>query len=116
MLMRAPLVVGCKIGASIRPFMCFVIPGQPVYVCPPPPPLPTLPPQVCFAGRANVGKSSLLNALLGRPRAETGDMPGVTQARGTPPASLPPYLPAAALHTPLPALRTSLSSAVVSHG
>ena len=36
-------------------------------------------PQVAFAGRSNVGKSSLLNALLGRQLARSGSTPGRTQ-------------------------------------
>ena len=40
-------------------------------------------PQVAFAGRSNVGKSSLINRLLGRPRrgvARVSASPGKTQA------------------------------------
>lgn len=37
-------------------------------------------PEVCFAGRSNVGKSSLINALTGRSTlARTSDTPGRTQ-------------------------------------
>jgi GTP-binding protein len=36
-------------------------------------------PEVAFAGRSNVGKSSLLNRLLGRKLARTGGTPGRTQ-------------------------------------
>ncbi len=36
-------------------------------------------PQVAFAGRSNVGKSSLLNRLLGRKLAHTSSTPGRTQ-------------------------------------
>ena len=43
--------------------------------CPP----PTLP-EVCFAGRSNVGKSSLINGLLNRKNlARTSNTPGKTQ-------------------------------------
>ena len=51
-----------------------VSPGQP-----PPSPLP----QIAFAGRSNVGKSSLINRVLGRPRrkvARVSASPGKTQA------------------------------------
>ena len=46
---------------------------------PPPSPLP----QIAFAGRSNVGKSSLINRVLGRPRqkpARVSATPGKTQA------------------------------------
>jgi GTP-binding protein len=35
---------------------------------------------VCFAGRSNVGKSSLINALFGKKTARTSKTPGRTQA------------------------------------
>src|SRR6267154_5409961 len=40
------------------------------------PPLP----EVAFVGRANAGKSSLLNALVGRKIAKTSGTPGKTRA------------------------------------
>ena len=51
-------------------------------VSPSQPPLSPLP-QIAFAGRSNVGKSSLINRLLGRPRrkiARVSASPGKTQA------------------------------------
>ena len=36
-------------------------------------------PEIAFAGRSNVGKSSLLNKLLGRKLARTSSTPGRTQ-------------------------------------
>jgi GTP-binding protein len=36
-------------------------------------------PEVCFIGRSNVGKSSLLNTLAARKIARTGGTPGVTR-------------------------------------
>jgi GTP-binding protein len=36
-------------------------------------------PEVCFFGRSNVGKSSLLNTLAARKIAKTGGTPGVTR-------------------------------------
>ena len=36
-------------------------------------------PEICFVGRSNVGKSSLLNALVGRKTAKTGSTPGATR-------------------------------------
>lgn len=36
-------------------------------------------PQIAFAGRSNVGKSTLLNALFGRPLAATSKHPGKTR-------------------------------------
>jgi GTP-binding protein len=36
-------------------------------------------PEICFVGRSNVGKSSLLNALVGRKTARTGSTPGATR-------------------------------------
>ena len=41
-------------------------------------PLETLP-EVAFAGRSNVGKSSLINALTGKPVARASSTPGRTQ-------------------------------------
>ncbi len=46
-------------------------------------PPPSALPQIAFAGRSNVGKSSLINRLLGRPRqkiARVSASPGKTQA------------------------------------
>jgi ribosome biogenesis GTP-binding protein YsxC/EngB len=37
-------------------------------------------PEVAFAGRSNVGKSSLLNSLLDKPLARTSSKPGLTQS------------------------------------
>ncbi len=36
-------------------------------------------PEICFVGRSNVGKSSLLNALAARKIARTGSTPGATR-------------------------------------
>ncbi len=60
---------------------------------------PEGPPEVAFAGRSNVGKSSLINALTGQSSlARTSTTPGRTQALiffvpdrpGLPPEALPP--------------------------
>jgi GTP-binding protein len=40
---------------------------------------PSGPPEVAFAGRSNVGKSSLLNLLIGKPLARTSSTPGRTR-------------------------------------
>jgi GTP-binding protein len=40
---------------------------------------PPGPPEVGFAGRSNVGKSSLLNLLIGKPLARTSSTPGRTR-------------------------------------
>jgi GTP-binding protein len=40
---------------------------------------PPGPPEVAFAGRSNVGKSSLLNLLCGKPLARTSSTPGRTR-------------------------------------
>lgn len=41
---------------------------------------PTGPPEVAFLGRSNVGKSSLINALLGSKQAHVSSTPGRTRA------------------------------------
>ena len=38
-------------------------------------------PEIAFAGRSNVGKSSLINRLAGAVKAKTADKPGVTRAK-----------------------------------
>jgi len=40
---------------------------------------PPGPPELAFAGRSNVGKSSLLNLLIGKPLARTSSTPGRTR-------------------------------------
>jgi GTP-binding protein len=40
---------------------------------------PIGPPEIAFAGRSNVGKSSLLNLLIGKPLARTSSTPGRTR-------------------------------------
>jgi GTP-binding protein len=39
-------------------------------------------PEICLVGRSNVGKSSMLNTLVGRKIARTGSTPGVTRIIG----------------------------------
>ena len=38
-------------------------------------------PEVCFAGRSNVGKSTLLNTLVGKAKAKVGNEPAVTKGQ-----------------------------------
>lgn len=56
--------------------------AQHVYAAPPGAPLPPeTTPEVAFIGRSNVGKSSLINGLLGRRNlARTSNTPGATRA------------------------------------
>lgn len=42
-------------------------------------PKPSSLPEIAFAGRSNVGKSSLFNSITGTGKAKVSDKPGMTQ-------------------------------------
>ena len=65
-------------------------------------------PEVCFAGRSNVGKSSLINALTGRKGlARASNTPGRTQSTTSPWASTPIWSTFRAMALPRPPLPSS---------
>jgi GTP-binding protein len=74
-----PLSISSAHGEGVRDLVSLVLEGFAPEAAEPAEPGTKLPPKVAIVGRPNVGKSTLVNALLGEQRVIAFDQPGTTR-------------------------------------